>query len=297
MNDTIGRREALVRMLCLTAGTCGLCVSGGLLGTLVGCYRAPVTGREQMIFFSEETEMSMGLSAYREVLREFPLSTNPETNAMIRRVGERVAAVANQPAYEWEFAVIQDDKIANAFCLPGGKVAFFTGILKHTQSEAGVATVMGHEITHAIQRHGVERISRGIIEQVAQVGVIAGAASGKVDPRVAQGVLSAYGVGVSLPFNRTQESEADFIGLQLMAKAGYDPHEAVGFWERLSGCPSKMIGKLCFRSGAGIPEFLSTHPSEETRIKNIERWIPQVMKFYTPPPGSPPPAPPAKSLS
>src|SRR5438132_1162199 len=108
---------------------CGLCVSGGLLGTLVGCYRAPVTGREQMIFFSEETEMSMGLSAYREVLREFPLSTNPETNAMIRRVGERVAAVANQPAYEWEFAVIQDDKIANASRLPGGTLAFCPRIL------------------------------------------------------------------------------------------------------------------------------------------------------------------------
>jgi len=286
----IGRREALHRALRLTAGTCGLCLTGGLVGALAGCYRAPVTGREQLIFYSEERELALGLEAYRDVLRNFPLSTDTETNAMVRRVGERIAAVANKPNYEWEFAVIKEDKIANAFALPGGKVAFFTGILKHTQTEAGVATVMGHEVTHAIQRHGVERISRGLIEQIVQVGAIAGAASGKVNPAVLQGVLSAYGVGVSLPFNRAQESEADYIGLRLMAQAGYDPHEAIGFWERLSGCPSNMIGKLCFRSGAGIPEFLSTHPSEETRIRNIERWIPQAMQYYNPPSPSPLPS-------
>jgi predicted Zn-dependent protease len=148
---------------------------------------------------------------------------------------------------------------------------------------------MGHEVTHAIQRHGVERISRGIIEQVAQVGAIAGAATGKVNPQVAIGLLSAYGVGVSLPFNRAQEIEADKIGLRLMAEAGYDPHEALGFWERMSGCPRNMIGKLCFRSGAGIPEFLSTHPSDENRIKNMERWIPEARKHYHP--AAPPPSP------
>ena len=288
MSDAVGRREALSRVLRLTAGACGWCLAGGLGEVLQGCHRAPVTGREQLIFFSEEQEMKMGMSAYRDVLRHYPLSTNAENNAMIRRVGERIAAAANRPDYEWEFALIQDDKIINAFALPGGKVAFFTGILKHTQNEAGVATVMGHEVTHAIQRHGVERISRGIVEQVVQAGAIAGAATGKVDPQVIGGVLSAYGVGVALPFSRTQESEADFIGLRLMAQAGYDPHEAVGFWERLSGCPRNMIGKLCFRSGAGIPEFLSTHPSEETRIKNIERWVPEVMKYYNPSVVTPP---------
>ena len=201
---------------------------------------------------------------------------------MIRRVGERIADAANKPNFEWEFAVIKDDKIANAFALPGGKVAFFTGILKHTQNEAGVATVMGHEVTHAIYRHGVERISRGLIEQVVQFGALAGAATGAVNPAVLQGVLSAYGVGVSLPFNRTQETEADFIGLKLMAQAGYDPHEAVGFWERMSGCPREYIGKICFRAGAAVPEFFSTHPSEETRIKNLEKWAPQMMQYYAP---------------
>ena len=294
--NLIGRREALSKGLRLTAGLCGACLTGSLLDLLTGCTRAPITGREQLIFFSEETENKMGIDAYRDVLRQFPLSTNPEANAMIRRVGERVAAAANKPSYDWEFALIQDDKIINAFCLPGGKVAFFTGILKHTQNETGVATVMGHEVTHAIQRHGVERISRGIIEQIAQFGAIAGAATGKVDPRAVQGVLMAYGVNASLPFNRAQESEADYIGLRLMAQAGYDPHEAIAFWERMSGCPRNMIGKLCFRSGAGVPEFLSTHPSEETRIKNIERWIPEAMHYYNPPPDAPPAAPPSKAM-
>jgi metalloendopeptidase OMA1, mitochondrial len=294
MNDTIGRREALGRVARLTAGACGLCLSGSVLSQLYGCYKAPGTARDQLIFFSEDTEMSMGLSAYRDVLKQYRLSTNAETNAMVRRVGERIAAVANRPDYDWEFAVIQDDKIINAFCLPGGKVAFFTGILKKTQNEAGVATVMGHEVTHAIQRHGVERISRGIIEQVAQVGALAGAATGVVNPQVAIGLLSAYGVGVSLPFNRAQETEADKIGLRLMSEAGYDPQEAVAFWERMSGCPRNMIGKLCFRSGAGIPEFLSTHPSDENRIKNMELWIPEARKYYrpaAPPPSTTPPTP------
>ena len=294
MSIRIGRREALARVARLTAGTCGLCLSGGLLSQLYGCYRAPGTARDQLIFFSEDKEIQMGLSAYRDVLKQFPLSTNPEVNSMVRRVGERIAAVANRPDYEWEFAVIQDDKIINAFCLPGGKVAFFTGILKKTENEAGVATVMGHEVTHAIQRHGVERMSRGILEQVAQVGALAGAAAGKLNPQAAIGLLSAYGVGVSLPFDRAQETEADKIGLRLMAEAGYDPHEAVAFWERMSGCPRNMIGKLCFRSGAGIPEFLSTHPSDENRIRNIERWIPEVMKHYNPvvpPPSVPQPSP------
>ncbi len=286
----IGRREALAKALRLTAGIGGACLTGGLMEALSGCTRAPMTGREQFILpnYTEEKERELGIEAYREVLRHYPLSTDPEINAMIRRVGERIAKAADKPSFDWEFAVIKDDKVVNAFCLPGGKVAFFTGILKHTQNETGVATVMGHEVTHALYRHGVERISRGLIEQVVQLGALAGAATGVVNPSVLQGVLSAYGVGVSLPFNRAQETEADFIGLKLMAQAGYDPHEAVAFWERMSGCPKEYIGKLCFRAGASVPEFFSTHPSEETRIKNLERWAPQMMQYYTPPAASPP---------
>jgi len=286
--DVVGRREALARAFRLTVGVGGTCLTGGLMEALSGCTRAPVTGREQFILpnYTEEKERELGIEAYRDVLRHYPLSTDTEVNAMIRRVGERIAKAADKPSFDWEFAVIKDDKIVNAFCLPGGKVAFFTGILKHTQNETGVATVMGHEVTHALYRHGVERISRGLIEQVVQFGALAGAATGAVNPAVLQGVLSAYGVGVSLPFNRAQETEADYIGLKLMAQAGYDPREAVAFWERMSGCPKEYIGKLCFRAGAAVPEFFSTHPSEETRIKNLEQWAPRMMQYYTPPPKS-----------
>jgi predicted Zn-dependent protease len=218
------------------------------------------------------------------------LNENPEINEMVHRVGERIAVVANKPEYHWEFAVIQDDRVINAFALPGGKVAVFTGLLKYTQNESGLATVMGHEVAHALQRHGAERMSRGILEQIAQLGAIAGAAAGRVDPGVAMGAMSAYGIGVSLPFNRRQESEADYIGLRLMAQAGYDPREAVPFWERMSGCPRNMLGKLCFRSQAAIPEFLSTHPSDLTRIQQIEQWTPEALHFYHPN-SSPTPAP------
>jgi len=248
----------------------------------LGCERAPITARDQFIYISEDKEIALGLSAFQEVIKNSRLATDPQIIMMVNRVGRRIAHVANKPEYHWEFAVIQNDDMVNAFALPGGKVAVYTGILKYTKTEAGLATVMSHEIAHALQRHGAERYSRGILEQIAQVGALAGAAIGGIDPTVALGAMSAYGVGVSLPNSRRQESEADFVGLQLMAKAGFDPHEAVSFWERMSGCPRKMIGRFCFRSNAAIPEFLSTHPSDVTRINQIEAWIPQVMKFYHP---------------
>lgn len=279
----VGRRTALALG---ARGAVGLWAALGtgaafsMFGSLAGCYRAPGTGRDQLIFISEEKEIAMGVGAFREVLRQAPLSQDAAINEMVHRVGKRIAAVANKPEYRWEFAVIQEDRVVNAFALPGGKVAVFTGLLKYTQTEAGLATVMGHEVAHALQRHGAERMSRGILEQIAQVGALAGAAVGGMDPGVAMGAMSAYGVGVSLPFNRRQESEADFIGLRLMAQAGYDPQEAVPFWERMSGCPRNMIGKLCFRSAAAIPEFLSTHPSDVTRINQIEAWIPDALRFY-----------------
>ena len=276
-------------------GAFSACAALGLFGSIVGCYRAPGTGRDQLIFISEEKEIKMGVTAFREVLRQAPLNMNPEINEMVHRVGQRIAAAANKPEYHWEFAVIQDDKTINAFALPGGKVAVFTGLLKYTKNEAGLATVMGHEVAHALQRHGAERMSRNILEQIVQIGAMAGAATGAVDPGVLQGAMSAYGVGVSLPFNRKQESEADFIGLRLMAQAGYDPREAVPFWERMSGCPRNMIGTLCFRSAAAIPEFLSTHPSDVSRIRQLEAWVPDALRFYRPanePAGQAPALPP-----
>jgi len=292
----IGRRA----LLCLgTRGAMGVCMALGtgaalsLFSSLAGCYRAPGTGRDQLIFFSEEKEMQFGISAYREVLRQARLSENPDSNEMIQRVGRRIADVAHKPEYQWEFAVIDDDKTVNAFCLPGGKVAVFTGILKVTKNDVGLATVMGHEIAHALQRHGVERMSRSIIDQIAQLGALGAAVSGHAAGGALQGLLGAYGVNVSLPFNRRQESEADYIGIRLMAQAGYDPREAVPFWERMSGCPRQMIDKLCFRSQQAIPEFLSTHPSDVTRINQIEAWLPDVLPLYHPPDGGPstPPRP------
>ncbi len=286
----IGRRA----LLYLGArGTLGVCTALGtgaalsLFSSLAGCYRAPGTARDQLIFFSEEKEMQFGLSAYREVLRQARLSENPDSNDMIQRVGKRIAEVAHKPTYQWEFAVIDDDKMVNAFCLPGGKVAVFTGILKVTKTDAGLATVMGHEIAHALQRHGVERMSRSIIDQIAQLGALGAAATGHAGGGALQGLLGAYGVNVSLPFNRRQESEADYIGLRLMSQAGYDPREAVPFWERMSGCPRQMIDKLCFRSQHAIPEFLSTHPSDLTRINQIEAWLPEVLPLYYAPNGGP----------
>lgn len=253
-----------------------------LMSMIGGCVKAPGTARDQLVFISEEKEITLGLTAFREVLKYSRLSSDPEATVMVNRVGRRIAAAANKPEYNWEFALIQADDQINAFALPGGKVAIYTGILKVTKTEAGLATVMAHEVAHALQRHGAERYSRGILEQIGQLGAVAGAAAGGIDPGVAMGAMSAYGVGVSLPNSRAQESEADYVGLNLMAKAGYDPREAVDFWERMSGCPRKMIGKFCFRTKNSIPEFLSTHPSDITRIKNIEAWIPGAMKYYDP---------------
>jgi len=268
------------------------CTTLGVLSSLAGCYRAPGTARDQLIFFSEEKELEFGLSAYREVLRQARLSENTEINELVQRVGQRIAKAANKPEYQWEFAVIDDDKMVNAFALPGGKVAVFTGILKHTKNEAGLATVMGHEVAHALQRHGVERMSRSIIDQIAQLGAIGAAVGAHGGGGAIAGALGAYGVNVSLPFNRKQESEADYIGLRLMAEAGYDPREAVPFWERMSGCPRQMIGKLCFRAQQAIPEFLSTHPSDATRINQIEAWLPEALQHYRGGPApTPPPAP------
>lgn len=268
------------------------CTTLGVLSSLAGCYRAPGTARDQLIFFSEEKELEFGLSAYREVLRQARLSENTEINELVQRVGHRIAKAANKPEYQWEFAVIDDDKMVNAFALPGGKVAVFTGILKHTKGEAGLATVMGHEVAHALQRHGVERMSRSIIDQIAQLGAIGAAVGAHGGGGAIAGALGAYGVNVSLPFNRKQESEADYIGLRLMAEAGYDPREAVPFWERMSGCPRQMIGKLCFRAQQAIPEFLSTHPSDATRINQIEAWLPEALQHYRGGPApTPPPAP------
>jgi predicted Zn-dependent protease len=246
----------------------GICVmSLGLLLLLLACETVPITGRQQLILISPEEENRMGVAAYREVLKEERTARDPQDNAMLKRVGQRLAAAAKRPDFDWEFHLL-DKEEANAFALPGGKVAVYTGILTYTQTETGLAVVMGHEVAHALARHGGERMSRTLIAQVGLSAVQEGL--GVSNPVILQGIGLAYGIGVGLPFERGQESEADHIGLILMAKAGYNPREAVPFWERMEAA----------QRGGGLPEFLATHPSGETRLAQLREWLPQALRHY-----------------
>jgi predicted Zn-dependent protease len=238
-----------------------------LAACLFSCQTAPVTGRKQLILLSAPAENQMGITAYQQIMKDEKLSTNRQTNAMVERVGRRIARVANRPDFQWEFRVIEKD-VANAFALPGGKVAVYTGILKYTQTEDGLAVVMSHEVAHALARHGGERVSRSMIAQLGLTAVQIGLNTN--DPTIMQGIALAYGVGVDLPFSRGQESEADHIGLVLMAKAGYNPQAAIPFWQRMEA------GK----GAQGPPAFLSTHPSGTTRIAQIKEWLPEAMRYY-----------------
>ena len=247
-----------------------LIISGTVLWA---CYKAPVTGRSQFILVSQSEENQMGVAAFQEVLKEEKISKNPEYNNAVARVGERIAAVSDTPAYKWDFKVFDDDETINAFALPGGKVGVYTGILEVAQTDAGLATVMAHEVAHVAARHGGERVSADVLAQIGAVGL--SAALGGSDPYLSSAVMQAYGIGVTvggmLPFSRSQEAEADHIGLIYMAKAGYDPREAVAFWQRMDAA---VKGK------PQPPEFLSTHPGYGTRINNLKRWLPEAMPYY-----------------
>jgi len=240
---------------------------------LIACYKAPVTGRSQFILLSQSEENQMGVAAFKEVKKDEKISKNPTYNNAVTRVGERIAAVSDTPAYNWEFVVFDDDETINAFALPGGKVGVYTGILEVAQTDAGLATVMAHEVGHVAARHGGERVSADVLAQIGAVGL--SAALGGSDPYLSTAIMQAYGIGVNvggmLPFSRSQESEADHIGLIYMAKAGYDPREAVAFWERMDAA---VKGK------PQPPEFLSTHPGYGTRINNLKNWLPQAIPIY-----------------
>ena len=235
------------------------------------CQAVEYTGRSQMNLIPEADEKKLGVDAYQDILKKTPLSKNQAWQAQLKRVGQRISVAAAKPDYQWEFNVLQGKEI-NAFCLPGGKVAFWEGIMPITQDDNGIAVVMGHEVAHALARHGAERMTQSMgveaIGQILSIGV------GMVNPGYTEAFSQAYGIGtgvaVILPWGRSQESEADHIGLILMAKAGYDPSTAVGFWERMSKV--QQDGKP--------PEFLSTHPSDETRIAQIKQWIPEAMTYY-----------------
>ena len=259
-------------------------LSATLAMALIACYRNPITGRSQLSLVSDNEMNSMALTQYSQFLSSSKvIPANGNSNAaMVKRVSDRLTSSITQyyanhglsnelAGYHWETNLVES-KDVNAWCMPGGKIVVYTGLLPITQNETALAIVMGHEIAHALAKHGSERMSEGLIQQMGGVALQA-ALSDK--PAQTQSIfLSAYGVGsqlgVSLPHSRKHELEADKLGLMFAAIAGYDPREAVPFWKRMAA-----------GGGQKPPEFLSTHPSDETRIAQIEALLPETMKFYT----------------
>ncbi|MBI5317671.1 MAG: M48 family metallopeptidase [Nitrospirae bacterium] len=254
-----------------------------------GCETNPYTGRSQLLMTSVSEEMQLGAQAYSQVKNDPKLrqSQDPREIEPVKRIAARIIEAAKRSKYaemaqqfQWEVTVIKDDKTANAFALPGGKMAVYTGIFPMAKTEAGLAAVMGHEVVHALARHGAERMSQGQLTNVGLqvVGAAAGATGG--GGTLGQAAMAALGVGaqvgVLLPFSRKHESEADYVGILLAADAGYDPREAVALWERM--------GQM---SGGAPSEFLSTHPSHETRITQLKRWMPEAMAIYQTRPPAP----------
>lgn len=241
---------------------------GGALAVVAlaaACAKNPYTNRSQLILVSQAQETQLGAQAFQDVVREGRVVTNPVVARPVDAVGRRLAAVANRPDFQWQFVVLDDPKQVNAFCLPGGKVAVYTGILPVARDANGLAVVLGHEIAHAIARHGAERMSQEALAQLG--GEVVGAATQSPAVMAAYGLTAQY--GVLMPYSRSHESEADRIGLLLMARAGYDPRAAIGFWERMAKA-----------GGGGGPEFLSTHPSHGTRAQHLQEWLPEAIAAY-----------------
>ncbi|HPA13826.1 MAG TPA: M48 family metallopeptidase [Desulfobacterales bacterium] len=248
---------------------------------LLSCSTVPITGRKQLSLISDSSMLSMSFQQYSEFLKSNKLSSNQEQTQMVKRVGDRLKKaveryfIENKMAdelknYAWEFNLVENSEV-NAWCMPGGKVVVYTGILPITRDEAGLAVVMGHEIAHAIAKHGGERMSHALAVQMGGIALSTAVAS---QPAQTQNLwMQVFGVGSQygfmLPYSRLQENEADHLGLIFMAMAGYDPHAAIGFWERMSQ-----------KKGGGTPEFLSTHPADATRIQNIRKLIPDAMRYY-----------------
>jgi len=243
-----------------------------------GCTTVPVTGRHQFNLLSSQQEMELGLSSFQQMKQEVPISKDPQANALVERVGKRIAEVAkgDLPNAQWEFVVF-DSKEANAFCLPGGKVGVYTGLLPVCQGDGGLAAVVGHEVAHAVARHGAERMSEGLLVEMG--GQLLGEAM-KTRPEMTQKiVMQSYGmgsqVGVQLPHSRKQELEADHLGLLYMARAGYNPQEAVEFWKRFSGSHTQQTGLT-----GTINAYLSTHPVDADRIAQLEQFMPKAQEEY-----------------
>lgn len=259
-------------------------VSGPWLLSLLlftACATVPLTGRRQLTLVSESEMIALSLTQYDEFLKTNKVSTNKANVEMVKRVGQRIAkAVETYMAqqglssylegYKWEFNLVEDSNV-NAWCMSGGKVVVYSGILPLTKNDAGLAVVMGHEIAHAVARHGSERMSEQMVAQGA--GTALSVALSQKPQQTQQWAMAAFGLGaqygVLLPFSRKHEYEADYMGLIFMSMAGYDPNESVAFWQRMSQ-----------QGGSKTPEFLSTHPVDENRIAKLKEKIPEAMKFY-----------------
>lgn len=246
-----------------------------------GCTSVPITGRQQLSLVSTSSILQLSSDNYNQIIRESDVIYSGPDAMMVKKVGQKIAKAAEEFLqesglsaeiynYQWEFNLIKEDNTANAFCMPGGRVVVYTGILPFTKNEEGLAVVIGHEVAHAIAKHGEERMSQ---EMLVNFGGMALSKAMSEKSQATQDLfLSVYGVGtnlgVLLPYSRKHELEADRVGLILMARAGYDPNKAVSFWKDMSS------------GGSASPEFLSTHPSDSTRISEIQKYIPEAMGYY-----------------
>lgn len=252
-----------------------------LILTAMACSTVPLTGRRQLSLVPESDMISLSLTEYDKFIKSNKLSTDKNKAAMVKRVGERIAKAVeaymasaglskNLAGYKWEFNLVEDQTV-NAWCMSGGKVVVYTGLLPLTQTEAGLATVMGHEIAHAVARHGSERMSDQMLLQLG--GTALSAALAEKPEKTREIALAAFGVGsqvgVVLPFSRQNEYEADYMGIIFMAMAGYDPNESIPFWERMAK-----------QGGSKQPEFLSTHPVDQNRIDRIKLKMPDALAYY-----------------
>lgn len=254
------------------------------VSALIACATVPVTERRQLNLVSEGSLATASQQQYQEFLSTHEVVANTPESEMVKRVGQRIQQAVQQfmtsrnqaddlAGYQWEFNLINSPEM-NAWAMPGGKVAVYSGILPVTQDEAGLGAVMGHEIAHIIAKHGSERMSQQLMAQMGGQALSVALAN---RPEATKSLLmNVFGVGatvgVMLPYSRLQEREADQLGLVFMAMAGYDPHAAVGVWQRMAEQ----------QGGKGIPEFLSTHPADQSRIRQIQKEIPEAMRYYQP---------------
>ncbi|MCC7460766.1 MAG: M48 family metallopeptidase [Proteobacteria bacterium] len=237
--------------------------------SLSSCVTLPETGQKKLLLTSVSQENQMGEEGYKEVISKAKLANNLPAAKVLQRTGSRIAVVTGQSDFKWEYNLI-DDKQLNAWCMPGGKIAVYTGILPFMKTEGGMAAVIGHEVAHATLRHSGQRMTQELGTQMVLGMAGASLANSPYQNQIMAAMGAGATVGVLLPYGRGHETEADTIGLKYMAEAGYDPREALSFWERFSAATSQ----------GAPPEFLSTHPGGETRINNLKKNMKAMMKIY-----------------